>query len=301
MTPSQDRDRRVRDRGPRAGRHRGSEGQETFADAFTALGRIAYAGAQVSASALDLNSGNALLAIDDHVALPTAGVGKVLLLIEVSARLTESDSAGFDILEKAEVDLVGNAGLWRHLQAPALPLADLATLVGATGDNLATNALLRHVGLDAVRLRAESLGLARTALLDRERDRRGPDDAPHLSVGSTAELSRLFGALSRGRVVDSATSRRVLGWLSLGADLSLVASAFGLGPLAHRSAEHGVQVVNITGTGVGVRSEAGLLYGPRSAAAYAVTVQFDDVDLPARLRVLEAFRTVGAALIEHVH
>ena len=291
----------MRDRGPRAGRHRGSESAETFADAFTALGRIAYAGAQVSASAIDLNSGDALLAIDDRVALPTAGVGKVLLLIEVSARLTESDSAGLGILEKADADLVGHAGLWRHLEAPALPLSDLATFVGATGDNLATNALLRHVGLDAVRLRAESLGLERTALLDRVRDRRGPDDAPQLSVGSTDELSRLFAALSFGRVVDSATSRRTLGWLSLGSDLSLVASAFGLDPLSHRSADHGVQVVNITGTDAGVRAEAGLLYGPRTAVAYAVTARFDDADLAARLRILDAFRTVGADLIEHVH
>ena len=157
------------------------------------------------------------------------------------------------------------------------------------------------MGLDAVRLRAESLGLARTALLDRVRDRRGPDDAPQLSVGSTAELSRLFAALSLGRVVDSATSQRVLGWLSLGADLSLVASAFGLDPLSHRSADHGVQVVNMTGRGCRGALRGGAALRAEAAVAYAVTVQFDDSDLAARLRVLDAFRTVGSDLIEHVH
>src|SRR5690606_13931153 len=109
------------------------------------------------------------------------------------------------------------------LQAPALPIADLGALVGATSDNLATNVVLRHVGLDAVRTRAESLGLARTALLDVVRDHRGPDDAPQLSVGSAAELSWLFAALSRGQIVDQATSQRVIGWLSLNTDLSMVA------------------------------------------------------------------------------
>lgn len=301
MIPAQHQERRVRTRGPRVGRHRSAEGAENFSSAFNALGQLAYSGARVSASAVDLNSGRTLLAIDDRIVLPTAGVGRVLLLIEVSARLSERDSLRLGILEKKAADAVGTSGLWRHLQAPALPIADLATLIGATGDNLATNILLREVGLDAVRLRAESLGLGRTALLDRVREARGPDDAPHLSVGSTVELSRLFTALSLGQIMDRATSQRVLGWLSLGADLSMVASAFGLDPLSHRRADHGIQVINATGTDDGVRSEAGLLYGPRTGVGYAVTVQFTDSGLATRLRVLEALRTVGYDLLEHVH
>jgi beta-lactamase class A len=161
--------------------------------------------------------------------------------------------------------------------------------------------LLRHVGLGAVRARTESLGLTRTALIDQARDRRGPDDAPQLSVGSTAEFGWLFGALARGEIVDPVTSGRVLGWLSLNADLSLVAGAFGVDPLAHRGVDHGLQIVNKTGADVGVRSEAGVIRGPRSALAYAVTVQFDDDSLSARLRVLEAMRMVGYDILEHVH
>ena len=107
--------------------------------------------------------------------------------------------------------------------------------------------LLRQVGLSAVRARTESLGLMRTALLDLVRDSRGPDDAPQLSVGSTAELSWLFGALARNEVVDSLTSQRVMGWLSLNSDLSMVASAFGLDPLSHRGPDHGTLLVNKTG------------------------------------------------------
>ena len=180
--------------------------------------------------------------------LPTASVGKILLLIEVSARLTDRDFSGYGILDKTARDSVGDSGIWQHLQAPSLPVADLASLVGATSDNLATNVLLRQIGLPAVRARTESLGLLRTALLDLVRDSRGPDDAPQLSVGSTAELTWLFGALARGEVVDQLTSSRVLGWLSLNSDLSLVASAFGLDPLSHRGADHGLQLVNKTGT-----------------------------------------------------
>ena len=295
------RERRERMRAPRVPRHRGTDPLANFSTSFTALGELAYEGAQVSASVMDLETGQSLLGIDERIVLPTASIGKILLLIEVSARLTARDVSGDGILDKTSRDAVGDSGIWQHLQAPSLPIADLASLVGATSDNLATNVLLREVGLQAVRDRTESLGLMRTALLDLVRDSRGPDDAPQLSVGSTAELGWLFAALTRGEIVDNLTSSRVLGWLSLNADLSMVASAFGLDPLSHRGVDHGMLLVNKTGTDAGVRSEAGVVRGPRSAVSYAVSVQFRDDGIAARLRVLEAMRTVGFDILEYVH
>lgn len=266
-----------------------------------ALGELAIRGANVSASVNELRTGLSLVAIDDRVVLPTASVGKVLLLIEVAARIVEGTATELEILDKEAVAAVADSGVWQFLQAPSLPIVDVAALVGSASDNLATNVLLHHVGLDAVRQRAESIGLSRTALLDLVRGERGPDDAPQLSVGSAAELAWLFGALARAQIVDAAVSQRVLDWLSLGTDLSLVASAFGLDPLAHRQVDHGIQLINKTGSDAGVRSEAGVLFGPRTAASYAVTVQFTDDSLPARLAVLEAMRTVGHDLLEYVH
>lgn len=293
-------ERRDRIRSPRIGRHRGPDGRENFMTAFDSLGKLAYAGARVSANVLDLRSKVAIVSIDDRIVLPTASVGKILLLIEVAARMGNRDGNGFGILDKTPGDSVGNSGLWQHLQAPSLPVIDLAALVGATSDNLATNVLLRHVGLDAVRARTESLGLARTALLDLVRDERGPDDAPQLSVGSVSELAGLFADLSRGSVVDAATSERVLGWLSSNVDLSLVASAFGLDPLSHRGVDHGIRLINKTGVDQGVRSEAGLLTGPRAQLAYALTIQFTDTSLSARLAVLDAMHRFGLDLLEFV-
>lgn len=295
------RERWERIRSPRAARHSGAGDVPNFSSTFAALGKLAYEGAQVSASAVDLNTGQTLLAIDDRIVLPTASIGKILLLIEVSARLTERDASGYGILDKTAKDAVADSGIWQHLQAPSLPVADLAALVGASSDNLATNVLLREVGLAAVRARTESLGLMRTALLDLVRDSRGPDDAPQLSVGSTAELSWLFGALARNEIVDALTSQRVMGWLSLNSDLSLVASAFGLDPLSHRGSDHNTLLVNKTGTDHGVRAEAGALRGTNRAVAYAVSIQFNDNGLDARLRTLDAMRTVGFDLLEYVH
>lgn len=282
------------------GRHSVGGDEHRFATGFEALAGLADHGAQVSANVLDRRTGRTLLSIDDRRAMPTASLGRILLLIEVSARMTAKQAAGFGIVDRSVSDAAAGAGLWRHLQAPVLPLVDLAVLVGAVDDNVASNTLLRRIGLESVRSRAESLGLVTTSLLDRVRDSRGPDDAPHPSVGAAAELTWLVTALSRGRIVDHATSCRVLDWLSNGVDLSMVASGFGLDPLAHRAADHGILLTNATGSGRGVRTEVGLLSGPRGDVAYALTVQFADTSLAARREVLGAMRVLGLDLLEYV-
>ena len=285
----------------RAGKHRGTDTPENFARGFAALGELALNGMHVSARAADLATGRVLLSVDDHVSMPTASIGKVLLLIEVAARLKDAEFGVATMLERSSADAVGDAGLWQHLQVARLGVADLAALVGATSDNLATNVLIRAVGLHSVRARTEQLGLSRTALLDLVRDHRGPDDAPQLSVGSAKELTWLFTALARGEIVDAETSARVIGWLSLNSDLSLVASAFGLEPLAHRESDHGLLMVNKTGATTGVRSEVGILRGPRAGVTYAALMLFDDTSLSTRLAALDGMRAVGADLLEYVH
>ncbi|HEX6955118.1 MAG TPA: serine hydrolase, partial [Agromyces sp.] len=262
MTSSQGSERRSRHASFRHGRHRTDEQAEDFSRGFDALGELALAGVQVSARATDLATGRVLFSVDDHVVMPTASIGKVLLLVEVAARLGTAGPEAFTVLDRDPRDAVGDSGIWQHLQTPSLPMADLAALVGATSDNLATNVLIRHIGLEAVRARTETLGLTRTALLDLVRDHRGPDDAPQLSIGSAKELTWLFAALARGEIVSPEVSQRVVGWLSLNADLSMVASAFGLDPLAHRMPDHGLLLMNKTGTDGGVRSEVGVLRGP---------------------------------------
>lgn len=298
---TQESERRRRHATARRARHRGAAApDDAFARSFNSLGQLALHGVQVSARATDLSTGAVLFSVDDHVVMPTASIGKVLLLVEVAARLESGQLSPLVQLDRLPQDAAGDSGIWQHLQVPALPVADLAALVGASSDNLATNVLLRRVGLEAVSARTEALGLTRTGLLDLARDHRGPDDAPQLSVGSANELTWLFSALARGEVVDAATSQRVISWLSLNSDFSLVSSAFGLDPHSHRHAEHGILLVNKTGIDAGVRSEVGVLRGPNAGVTYAVSTYFDDTELPERLAVIEGMRTVGIDLLEYV-
>ncbi len=265
-----------------------------------ALEGVAESGMQVSVRVDDLDGGAELLVGDDITSMPIAGLGIVPLLIETAARFESGELSPLEIVEKETLDPVGASGLWRHLLAPALPLADLAVLAASAGDPLAANALLARVGLPAVRARIDDLGLTRSALMDSFRDRRGPDDAPHVAVGSAREYARLFASLVNADVVSPAVSAQVSEWLSFGNDLSLVASATGLDPFGHDDDEHGLLFVNKTGRAVGVRAEAGVLAGPRAGAAYALFVCFDDLSIAHRLRVHEAFRTLGVDLMEFV-
>jgi beta-lactamase class A len=290
--------------GSRRGAHRtnrrAAAGRRSFASSLKALDALAVSGARVSVHVADLDTDKIVLAGDDFLTSPIGGLGILPLLIEVAARFDDGSLDPLEIVERARIEQVEGAGVWRHLRAPALPLCDLAVLAAATGDSLAVNLLLDRVGLESVHARIKGLGLERVALLDRLRDRRGPDDAPHFALGSARELAGLFAAMVNTSLVNAAVSAQVSEWLSLNEDLSLVASATGLDPFAHED-DHGLLFVNKTGRDAGVRAEAGVLAGPRAGVAYALIVCFDDLSIAHRLRAHDAFRTLGVDLMEYVY
>ena len=101
----------------------------------------------------------ATFARDDATALSTASVGKVLLLAEVARRLEDGSLSPDECLTRTPAESVADSGLWQHLSTDSLTVCDAAVLVAAVSDNLATNVLLRHVGLAAMDEVAQALGL----------------------------------------------------------------------------------------------------------------------------------------------
>ncbi|WP_367274544.1 serine hydrolase [uncultured Microbacterium sp.] len=275
--------------------------QPSLLGTLKALDALSTAGAQVSVRVSDLDSGDGILIGDDHLTLPVAGLGIVPLLVDVAAQIEARTLDPLEILERRSVDPVGVAGLWQHLKAPALPVCDLAVLAAAASDASAANALLARVGLDAVRARIESIGLTKTALLDRFRDVRGPDDAPQVALSSAGELAALFAGIVNAQVVSPAVSAQVGEWLNLTQDLALVGSATAMDPFAHEDDRHGLLFVNKTGRADGIRAEAGVIAGPRGGLSYALIVCFDDLSIAHRLRANEAFHTLGLDLMEYVY
>ncbi len=260
----------------------------------------------ISATVIDARTDEVLLSQSGDHLRSTASVGKLLLLLELAERIAVNPAARSVVLSRRSVEPISDSGLWQHLQIDELTVGDLATMVGAFSDNLATNVLLQHVGLDAVTARAEHLGLAVTRLHDIVRESRGVNDPTGLSTGTTDELAQLMAGLFN----DDSAGAQVLKWIANGTDLSMVAHAFGLDPLSHGAAiDRGFEVWSKTGTDLGVRADVGLVRHNNRTLAYAAVANWpsstddnerDDVlrsmhDLGHQLRsLLAGDRTLGS-------
>jgi beta-lactamase class A len=251
--------------------------------------------ARWSVAVRDGGTGAVLAAVQPDQLQLTAGLGAVFLLVEVAARVAEGSLDPEEPLTWTEEEHVTGSGVWHRMDRRALGVRDLCVLVGAVSDGLATNVLLRRVGLRAVQARAVTLGCTRSTLLDRVRPRRTAEDPPTLSVGTAAELSAVLHALQAGTVVSPAVSAQVLGWLAAGTDLSAVAAAFDLDPLDHAGPGREVTLVNRTGTLATARGDVGVVHGPDATLTYAVLATWPE-HADARDAVLAAMRAVGRQL-----
>lgn len=225
--------------------------------------------------------------------LSTASVGKLLLLAEVARRIEDGRLPVDELVHRTDADAVADSGLWQHLDVESLTIHDAAVLVAATSDNLATNALLRRVGVEAMGETALALGLEDVRLHDYVRDVRRPTDPPRLSCGSARELAAIFGRIATRDLVSPAVSRMLGHWLELSTDLSMVASSLDLDPLAHSADGPALALMNKTGTDTGVRADCGLVSFGEAQVAYAAIANWESASESALGDVMADMRLIG--------
>ncbi len=259
-------------------------------------------GARWSILVHDVSGDAVLYEHEPDLLLRTASVAKIFALAELAARIEDGTLAPDELLDRDSVDPVADSGLWQHLVSPRLPVADVATLIGAVSDNWATNVLVERLGLDRIQDVARTLAPGGSMLLDLVRNGRGPADPETLSVGCARDWTTVMAGAHRGELVDPEVSRRVLGWLACGADLSMVAGGLDLDPLvAHDGADGGITLAHKTGTDTAVRADIGLIGGPAATVAYAAICNWSPAaDSVGRPGVLEAMRALGTAIASHV-
>jgi beta-lactamase class A len=238
-----------------------------------------------------------LLAHGPERLLPTASVGKVFLLVEVAERVVAGTLDPDAEVDRAATQPVADSGLLQHLTIQSLAVRDLAVLVASVSDNWATNLLLDLVGLDSVQARARALAPRGSTLHDRVRDVRGPETPKTLSSGCAADWVEVLTGLHQRRHTDPAADL-VLGWLATSVDLSMVASAFGLDPLAHAE-DPRTTLRNKTGTDAGVRADVGLVERGGEAFAYAALCRWDPTEADLSLPVLAGMRRIGELVLEY--
>ena len=225
--------------------------------------------------------------LDASRVMQTASIGKVFLLVALARELESDRMDPGETVTVGEDDLVADSGLWQHLSTRELPVADAAVLVAAVSDNLATNVLLRLLGLDRVGRVSADLGMPDSRMVDRIRDARAPADPSGPSCGSAADLLHLITIV--GRPGDDAALRTVAGWLALGVDLSMVASAWARDPLWHPG------LVNKTGTDERIRADIGVV---GDDVAYAVIANWSDPSPAIADDVMAVMRAMGEHLRE---
>ena len=77
-------------------------------------------------------------------------------------------------------------------------------------------------------------------------------------------------------------------------DLSMVASAFGLDPLAHMHADRDWVLWNKTGTDIGIRADVGTILGPGGSVSYAAIANWTGEDF--RDQILNSMRRLGESI-----
>lgn len=251
-------------------------------------------GARWSVDVLEVTSHGRLFSASPERILSTASIGKVFALVELATRLETGRIDPGVMLSRLTVPPVGDSGLWRHLSVDELPVLDIATLIGAVSDNLATNVLIEALGLVEVQTVASRLAPGGSTLHDIVRDDRRTSHPPMLSSGCARDWARLFAELHSGQMLSAGERDRVMGWLANGMDLSMASSAFLLDPLAHDRRDMGLRFFGKTGTDIGVRGEVGVVLGPESVVAFAALVNWDPLeDEEGRGAVLTSLRSIG--------
>lgn len=214
-----------------------------------------------------LHNGNPIALVNENEILPSASMGKTLLLLELAEQFAAGTVKPNRKVEILSSDRVGDSGLLQHLSPRHLTYNDLATLIATVSDNTATNTLIRTLGLETIQQRAHHLGLQHTNILDIIRDHRDPDIHAYAPSQATSleyahliqRIHDVYGHLS----INPGAAYRTKQWLAHNTDLSMVASALHLDPLSHHQKDNKhVTFFNKTGTDYGIRCDAGNITYP---------------------------------------
>lgn len=224
----------------------------------------------------DAVSGEPLIEHHPRMVLKTASLPKVFLLQEVAHQLAHGRLQPTALIDRRNTLQVNDAGLWQHLAADSLPITDVAALIGAFSDNLATNALLDIVGLDRLTEATLKRGYESSRLLDYVRPERVTGIHPgSVSQGNAFELANFCAEQERLMKQGDSAATQVVKWLRAGADYSMILRDLGLDPLSCNPAEDGLEAWNKTGTDTGVRADAGVIRGTTKTLAYAVIANWE--------------------------
>ncbi len=242
-----------------------------------------------------LTTGETIQFGDAHRPMESASVMKVPILLEA---LRQCQAGELDLLlpQVAETeDFVEGSGLLQYLSGTAsLPLQDVLTLMIIVSDNIATNMVLRQVGIPAVNRFSRELGLPTTTV-----HRKLAFDVPDpLGTTTAFEMVYLLAKLYRGQVLDAQHTALALDILGRQQYQWLLTRKLPYELLDDNGdAPPRVRVLSKSGSLTGIRNDVGLVLTPWGDYAIALLSQgsHDErfhIDTEAHVVLPEASRAV---------
>jgi beta-lactamase class A len=222
---------------------------------------------------------------NEHLRLPSASLIKLPIL----AAFWETVEAGrLDPNERVSVSAealrVGGTGVLKAL-APGLQPTwrDLATLMIAVSDNVATNLIVDRLEMDMIQAWIDKAGLAETRIERRMMDRSAMS-AGRGNWTSAADMESLLLTVAAGTCVSDEASERMRRTLE----------AQQIQDRLPRRLGDGVRVANKTGNFADVIHDAGIVTGPGGTLVIAVLTQ----GVRPGWRAMEAIAEIAAVLTQ---
>jgi len=212
---------------------------------------------------VDLTSGERFSHLE-HETFPTASSIKLTIVYELFKQVDEGRIRLEESLVLDRSKAVGGTGVLIHLGTPTLTIRDYATLMVTLSDNTATNVLIDRLGMDAINMRMQALGLKSTKLrrhmMDTAAAQRGDEN-----VSSPDDLVRLLQAMAGAHAADSDHGR-----MAAAVELLKLPKESRL----RRGIPGNVQAADKPGELDGVRADAGIVYVRNRPYAFVVMTTF---------------------------
>jgi beta-lactamase class A len=220
----------------------------------------------------------------EHLRLPSASLIKLPILAAFWATV---EAGRLDPNERVSVPAearVEGTGVLKTLTPGLQPTwSDLATLMIAVSDNVATNLIVDRLEMDMIQAWIDKAGLAETRIERRMMDRSAMS-AGRGNWASAADMETLLTAIAAGMCVSAKASlemRRVLEAQQIQDRLA-------------RRLGDGVSVANKTGNFADVIHDAGIVTGPGGTLVIAVLTQ----GVRPGWRAMEAIAEIAAVLTQ---